>query len=143
MRNNTLPYRTVAWWASTFQRGCTTSRDLKLSGQPVSVQNDVSRAIDQCMESDRRWTLLELQAETGIEKWTIYRTKGRKTFICILVESNPFFMALDLQLSFYCPLCYNSRAHCPLLQCLCTRSAILADAHTYFVVSSFKREGKK
>ena len=48
---------------------------------------------------------------------------------------------LDLQLSFYRPLCYN-RAHCPLLQCLNTISAILAGAHSYFVVSSFKCEGK-
>jgi hypothetical protein len=49
---------------------------------------------------------------------------------------------LDLQLSFYRPLCYNSRTHCPLLQCLCTTSATLAGAHTYFMVSSFKCEGK-
>ena len=35
----------------------------------------------------------------------------------------------DLQLSFYCPLC-------------CTTSAILAGAHSYFVISSFKCEGK-
>ena len=52
-------------------------------------------------------------------------------------------LSLEFKFGFYCPLCYNSGAHCPLLQCLCTRSAILADAHTYFVVSSFKREGKK
>ena len=60
----------------------------------------------------------------------------------VLVESRPFCMVLDLRLSFYCPLCYNSRAHCPLLQCLCTTSAILAGALYYFVVPSFKCEGK-
>ena len=48
----------------------------------------------------------------------------------------------DLQLSFYHPLCYNSRAQCPLLQCLHTTSARLAGAHSYFVISSFKCEGK-
>ena len=53
----------------------------------------------------------------------------------------PFCRKLDLQLSFYRPLCYNSRAHCPLLQCLRTTSAILAGAHPYFVESSFKYEG--
>ena len=37
---------------------------------------------------------------------------------------------------------FNSRAHCPLLQCLRTTSAILAGTHCYFVVSSFKCEGK-
>ena len=39
------------------------------------------------------------------------------------------------------PVCYNGRAHSPLLKCLCTTSAILAGAHYYFVVS-FKCEGK-
>ena len=52
----------------------------------------------------------------------------------VLVDSHPFCTTLDLQLSFYRRLCYNSRAHCPLLQCLHTASAILAGAHSYFVV---------
>ena len=52
-----------------------------------------------------------------------------------------FCTTLDLQLSFYRLLCYNSRAHCPLLQCLRTTSAIQAGAHSCFVVSSFKCEG--
>ena len=56
--------------------------------------------------------------------------------------SIPFCTTLDLQLSFYRPLCYNSSAHCPLLLCIRTTSAILAGAHSYFVVSSFKYEGK-
>ena len=60
----------------------------------------------------------------------------------VLVKSHPFCMTLHLQLSFYCLLCYNSRAHCLLLQCLCTTSAILAGAYSYFVVSSFKYEEK-
>ena len=50
------------------------------------------------------------------------------------------FWTLDLQLSFYRPLCYN-RAHCPLLLCLRTTSAILSGAYSYFVVLSFKCEG--
>jgi hypothetical protein len=56
-------------------------------------------------------------------------------------ESHPFCRTLVLQLSFYCHLCYNSRAHYPLLQFLRTTSAILAGAHSYFVVS-FKCEGE-
>jgi hypothetical protein len=52
-----------------------------------------------------------------------------------LVESYPFCTTPYLQLCFYRPLCYDSRAHCPLLQCLRTASAILAGAHSYFVVS--------
>ena len=67
-------------------------------------------------------------------------------FLCtltVLVELHPFYAMLDVQLNFYYPLCYYSRAHCSLLQCLCTTSAILADTHFYFVVSLFKYEGKK
>ena len=47
-----------------------------------------------------------------------------------------------LTTGFYRPLCYNSRAHCPLLQCPHTTSAILPGAHSYFVVSLFKYERK-
>ena len=43
-----------------------------------------------------------------------------------LIVSNPFFTILDLQQSFCCPLYFNIRAHCPLLQCLHTTNAILA-----------------
>ena len=57
-------------------------------------------------------------------------------------ELYPFFRTLELQLSFYRSLCYNSRSHCPLLQCLLIKSAIQAGAHSYFVIS-FKCEGKK
>ena len=58
------------------------------------------------------------------------------------IESNPFCMTLDLQLSFYRSLCYNSRPYCPLLQCLRTTSTILAGAHFNFVISTFKCEWK-
>ena len=57
----------------------------------------------------------------------------------ILVESHPFCLTLDLQLSFYRLLCYNSRPHYLLLQFLRT-SAIEAGAHSYFVVSSLKKK---
>ena len=45
-------------------------------------------------------------------------------------------------MSFYRPLYYNSRAHCPLQQCLRTTSATLAGPHSYVVISLFKREQK-
>ena len=48
------------------------------------------------------------------------------------MESHPLCMMLDVQLSLYRPL----------QQCLCTTTAILAGAHSYFVVSSFKCQGK-
>jgi hypothetical protein len=92
--------------------------------------------IDECMESNRRWTLLELEAETG-SLWHSLAFLPRSS---ALVTSHQFYKTLELQLSFYRSLCYNSRVHCPLLQCLGTISAILAGAHSYFVVSSFKCE---
>ena len=53
--NNALLHRTVTKWAAVFQRGHVTSRYLKFSGQPVTVWNDVSRAvIHQRMESDKQ-----------------------------------------------------------------------------------------
>ena len=55
--------------------------------------------------------------------------------------SVPFFTKLDLQLIFCRPLCYKSIAHCLLLQCLRTRSLIIAGPHSYFVISSFKWRG--
>ena len=57
-------------------------------------------------------------------------------------SSIPFCTTLDLQLSFYRSLCYKRTAHCPLLKCLHTTSAILAGPHSYLVVSSFKCEWK-
>ena len=48
----------------------------------------------------------------------------------------------DLEVSFCRPLCYESIAHCPLLQYLRTTSAIVTGAHSYFAVSSLKCEGK-
>ena len=64
------------------------------------------------------------------------------TCILLYISNKDSSWFTNSQLSFYRPLCYNSRAHCPLLQFLCTTSAILAGAHSYFVVSSFKCEGK-
>ena len=51
----------------------------------------------------------------------------------VLVESDPFCTMLDLQLTFYVPVCNKNKAHCPFLQYLRTTSAILAGAQSYFV----------
>ena len=60
----------------------------------------------------------------------------------VLVESHSFCTMHEFQVSFYCPLGYNSRVQCPLLQCLHTTSAIVVGKHSYFVISSLKCEGK-
>ena len=65
----TIPFRTGLSRGGPFQIGRATSADIRRSGRPVSVWNDVSRAvIDQCMMSEIKWTLLELQTERDIEK---------------------------------------------------------------------------
>ncbi|GFR01065.1 histone-lysine N-methyltransferase SETMAR [Trichonephila clavata] len=44
------------------------------SGRPVSVRTDLARAvIEQLMDEDRRWTLLELEWASGIEKRIVHR----------------------------------------------------------------------
>lgn len=72
--NNALPYRTVARWVGKFQQGRVSTSDEQRSGRPVSVRTDVARAvIEQLMDEDRRWTLLELERASGIEKRTVHR----------------------------------------------------------------------
>ena len=73
----------------------------------------------------------------------LLKSREWSVFLCLFLPvtkavSIPFYTTLYLQLSFYRPLCYNSSAHCPLLLCIRTTSAILAGAHSYFVVSSFR-----
>ncbi|GFW64715.1 histone-lysine N-methyltransferase SETMAR [Trichonephila clavipes] len=73
--NNTLPYRTVARWVGKFQQRHVSTSDEQRSGRPFSVRIYLARAvIEQLMDEDRRWTLLVLERESGIEKRTILRT---------------------------------------------------------------------
>ena len=72
--NCVLRYRTVARWAAAVQRGKVASADMRRTGCPRSVRTDVARAvISQCLEDDRRWSLLELQAHTGIDQATVHK----------------------------------------------------------------------
>ena len=61
--------------------------------------------------------------------------------VLILVETVLLSIHPTIPLHPILRYCYNSTAHCPLLQCLRTTSAILAGVY-YLVVSSFKCEGK-
>ena len=85
--------------------------------------------------SEGMWRQYQFYADEGLP----LKSYGCSVFLCLFLPVTqevpiPFYTTLDLQLSFYRPLCYNSRGHCPLLQCLRTTSAILADEHSYFVV---------
>ena len=79
--NRALPYRTFARWAAAFQRGRVSSADMRRTGRPRTVLTDVTRAvIAQCLEDDRRWSLQELQAHTGIDQATVHKSYEK---ICI------------------------------------------------------------
>ena len=66
--------RTVARWAAAFQRGRVASADMRPTGRPRTVRTEVARAvISQCLEDDRRWSLQELQAHTGIDQVTAHK----------------------------------------------------------------------
>ena len=72
--NRSLPYKTVARWAVAFQHGRIASADMPRIGRPRTVRTDVARAVvAQCLEDDRRWSLQELQAHTGIEQATMHK----------------------------------------------------------------------
>ena len=72
--NRALPYRTVALWAAALQRGRIASADMRRTGRPRTVGTDVARAvIAQCSDDDRRWSLQELQAHTGIGQATVHK----------------------------------------------------------------------
>ncbi|GFR00919.1 histone-lysine N-methyltransferase SETMAR [Trichonephila clavata] len=72
--NNMLPYRIIARWVGKFQKGRVSTSDEQRLRRPISVRTDFTRAvIEQLMDEDRRWTLLELERASGIEKRTVYR----------------------------------------------------------------------
>ena len=72
--NRALPYRTVARWAAAFQRGRVASADVRRTGRPSTLHTDVATAvIAQCLEGDRRWSIQELHAHTGIDQATVHK----------------------------------------------------------------------
>jgi transposase len=84
--NNALPYRTVARWVGKFQQGHVSTSDEQRSGRPVRVRTDVARAvIEQLMDEDRRWTLLELERASGIKKRTVHRILRNELHLRIAV----------------------------------------------------------
>ena len=47
---------------------------MRRTGRPRTVRTDVARAvIAQCLEDDRRWSLQELKAYTGIDQATVHK----------------------------------------------------------------------
>ena len=65
---------TVARWAAAIQRGRVASANMCPTGLPRTVCTDVARAvIAQCLEDERRWSLQELQAHSGIDQATVYK----------------------------------------------------------------------
>ncbi|GFR12180.1 HTH_48 domain-containing protein [Trichonephila clavata] len=59
-----MPYHTVPRWVGKFQQGRVSISDQQRSGRPVSVRTDLAHAvIEQFMDEDRRWKLLELEGK--------------------------------------------------------------------------------
>ena len=54
--------------------GRVASADMRRTGRPRTVRTDVVRVVTaQCLEDDRRWSLHELQAHTGIDQATVHK----------------------------------------------------------------------
>ena len=69
-----LPYRTVARWAAAFMHGRVSSANMCRTGRPRTVCTEVVRAVIALyLEDDRRWSLQELQAHTGIYPATVHK----------------------------------------------------------------------
>ena len=87
--NRALPYRTVARWAAAFQHGRFASADVRQTGHQRTVCTNVARAvIAQCLVDDRRWSLQELQANTGVDQATVHKfLQEDMSWIALLVRA--------------------------------------------------------
>ena len=62
--------------------------DMRRTGRPRTVRTDVPRAVfAQCLEDDRRWSLQELQAHTGIVEATVYKILREELQMVRLLQS--------------------------------------------------------
>ncbi|GFQ94484.1 HTH_48 domain-containing protein [Trichonephila clavata] len=83
---NALPYRTVERWVGKFQQGCVSTSDEQRSRRLLSVWTDLARAfIEQLMDEDRRWTLLELERANGIETRTTNASSCQLYVYCVVI----------------------------------------------------------
>ena len=56
---------------------------MRRTGRPRSVHTDVARAvIAQCLEDDRRWSLQELKAHTGIDQAPVHKILREDLHMC-------------------------------------------------------------
>ncbi|GFQ81169.1 HTH_48 domain-containing protein [Trichonephila clavata] len=98
--NNALPYHTVARWIGKFQQGRASSNDEQRSERPLSVRTDLARVvIEQRMDEDRRWTPLELERASGIEKRTINASSGQLYVysVVILLHREGYIALISVQ----------------------------------------------
>ena len=78
-----LFHREVARWAAAFQHGRVASADMHRKGRSRIVCTDFACAvIAQCLEDDRRWSLQELQAHTGIDQATVHKLLREDLHMC-------------------------------------------------------------
>jgi len=65
-----LPYRTVARWVQAFHAGRQNATDQPRPGRPSATENQVS-SVATLLETDRRWTIRELDCETRLSHTTV------------------------------------------------------------------------
>ncbi|GFR28044.1 HTH_48 domain-containing protein [Trichonephila clavata] len=83
--NNALPYHTVARWVAKFQQERMSTSDKQRSGLLLNVRTDLTCAvIEQLMDEDRRWMLLELESASGIEKRTTNASSCHLYLYCVV-----------------------------------------------------------
>ena len=64
-RHQALPYRTVARWVGTFKKE-ENQLPICLAVDVLCQPTRMVAVVEQCLEEDRRWTVLELAQHTGI-----------------------------------------------------------------------------
>ena len=56
---------------------------MRRTGRPITVRADVARAvIAHCLQDDRRWSLHELQAHTGIHQVNMHKILQEDLHMC-------------------------------------------------------------
>ncbi|GFR03699.1 uncharacterized protein TNCT_431931 [Trichonephila clavata] len=83
----TIHYHTVSSpWVGKFQQRRVSTGDEQRSGRPVNVRTDMARTIiEQLIDEDRQWTLLELGRASGIEKRTTNESSCQLYVYCVVI----------------------------------------------------------
>ncbi len=73
--NDTIGFTTVKQWHKLFLEGCTQVVDEESSGRPSDLVNYSTNAVivETMLDEDRRMTIREMEAESGISRTSLHR----------------------------------------------------------------------